>query len=37
MKKFLSTAVALGMVAGLAATASALELKIDGKYTVDGF
>ncbi len=37
MKKFLSTAVALGMVAGLAATASALELKVKGKYQADGF
>ena len=37
MKKFLSTAVALGVVAGLAATASALELKVDGKYQVDGY
>jgi len=37
MKKFLSTAVALGAVVGLAATASALELKVDGKYQVDGY
>ena len=37
MKKFLSTAVALGMVAGLAATASALELKVTGKYVADGY
>ena len=37
MKKLLSTAVALGMVAGLAATASALELKVDGSYIVDGY
>lgn len=37
MKKFLSTALALGMVAGLAATASALELKVTGKYVVDGY
>ena len=37
MKKFLSTAVALGMVAGLAATASALELKVKGKYVADGY
>ena len=37
MKKFLSTAVALGMVAGLAASASALELKVKGKYVADGF
>ena len=32
MKKFLSTAVALGLVAGLAASASALELKVKGNY-----
>lgn len=37
MKKFLSTALALGMVAGLAATASALELKVTGRYVVDGY
>ncbi|HBI15770.1 MAG TPA: hypothetical protein DDY20_09705 [Desulfobulbaceae bacterium] len=37
MKKFLSTALALGLVAGLAATASALELKVTGKYVVDGY
>jgi hypothetical protein len=37
MKKFLSVAVALGMVAGVAATASALELKVKGKYVADGF
>lgn len=37
MKKFLSTAVALGMVAGLAATASALELKVKGTYKADGY
>lgn len=37
MKKFLSTAVALGAIAGLAATASALELKVDGSYQVDGY
>jgi hypothetical protein len=37
MKKFLSTAVALGLVAGLAATASALELKVKGKYVADGY
>lgn len=37
MKKFLSTALALGMVAGLAATASALELKVTGFYAVDGY
>ncbi|MDD3815305.1 MAG: hypothetical protein PHZ02_11760 [Desulfocapsaceae bacterium] len=37
MKKILCTVAALGMVAGLAASASALELKIKGDYTVDGF
>ena len=37
MKKFLSVAVALGMVAGAAATASALELSVKGKYQVDGY
>jgi hypothetical protein len=37
MKKFLSTALALGVVAGLAATASAMELKVTGKYVVDGY
>ena len=37
MKKFLSVAVALGMVAGVAATASALELKTKGLYKVDGY
>lgn len=37
MKKFLSTALALGAVVGLAATASALELKVTGSYVVDGY
>jgi len=37
MKKFLATAAALGLVAGLAATASALELKVDGRYQADGY
>lgn len=37
MKKILSTALALGVVAGLAATASALELKVTGRYVVDGY
>ena len=37
MKKFLSVVVAFGMVAGVAATASALELKVKGKYVADGF
>jgi len=36
MKKFLAAAVAFGMVAGVAATASALELKVKGKYVADG-
>ncbi|GAB4340308.1 MAG: hypothetical protein Kow0089_13820 [Desulfobulbaceae bacterium] len=37
MKKFLSAAVAFGLVAGVAATASALELKVKGKYQLDGY
>ena len=37
MKKFLAAAVAFGMVAGVAATASALELKVKGKYVADGY
>ena len=37
MKKVLSTVAALGLVAGIATSASALELKIKGAYTVDGF
>jgi len=37
MKKILATAVALGMVAGLAASASAMELKVTGKYVADGY
>lgn len=37
MKKFLSAAVAFGMIAGVAATASALELKVKGEYQVDGY
>jgi hypothetical protein len=37
MKKVLSTIAALGLVAGLATSAAALELKVKGDYTVDGF
>ncbi len=37
MKKVLSTIAALGLVAGIATSASALELKVKGTYTVDGF
>ena len=37
MKKVLSTVAALGFVAGIATSASALELKVKGTYTVDGF
>ena len=37
MKKFLVAAAAFGLVAGVAASASALELKVDGKYQADGF
>ncbi|MBU0663540.1 MAG: hypothetical protein KJ990_03245 [Proteobacteria bacterium] len=37
MKKILSTVAALGLVAGIATSASALELKVKGDYTVDGF
>ncbi|HDO30571.1 MAG TPA: hypothetical protein ENG79_05890, partial [Desulfobacteraceae bacterium] len=37
MKKILATAVALGLVVGVAASASALELKIKGSYQVDGY
>jgi hypothetical protein len=37
MKKFLSAAVAFGMVAGVAATASALELKVRGSYDGAGY
>lgn len=37
MKKFLSAAVAFGMVAGVAATASALELKVQGAYEAAGY
>jgi hypothetical protein len=37
MKKVLSTVAVLGLVAGLATSAAALELKVKGDYTVDGF
>ncbi len=37
MKKILATAVALGLVVGVAASASALELKITGRYQVEGY
>ena len=37
MKKVLSTVAALGLLAGIATSASALELKVKGTYTVDGF
>ncbi|MGV1100881.1 hypothetical protein ACUUL3_15900 [Thiovibrio sp. JS02] len=36
MKKVLSTVAALGLVAGLASTASAVEFSMSGDYTVDG-
>lgn len=36
MKKVLSTVVALGLVAGLATTASAVEFKMSGNYLVEG-
>lgn len=37
MKKILASAAALGLLAGVATGASALELKASGKYQVDGF
>jgi hypothetical protein len=37
MKKTLFTVAALGLAAGIATSASALELKVKGDYTVDGF
>ncbi len=37
MKKVLSTVAAFGLVAGIATGAAALELKVKGDYTVDGF
>ena len=36
MKKVLSTIAALGLVAGLASTAGAVEFKMSGKYMVEG-
>lgn len=36
MKKVLSTVAALGLVAGLASTAAAVEFKMSGTYLVDG-
>jgi len=36
MKKIISTAAALGLLAGLATTASAVEFKISGHYTAEG-
>lgn len=37
MKKVLSTVAALGLVAGLASTAAAVEFKMSGKYYVEGY
>ncbi len=37
MKKVLSTVAALGLVAGVAASASALELKAKGEYILDNY
>lgn len=37
MKKILVSAAALGLMAGVATSAAALELKTTGKYEVDGF
>lgn len=37
MKKFLSSVAALGLVAGVASTASAVDVKLKGYYEVDGF
>jgi hypothetical protein len=37
MKKFLSTVAALGMVAGVASAANALELSVSGHYYVEGY
>ena len=36
MKKVLSTVAALGLIAGLASTAGAVEFKMSGKYLVEG-
>lgn len=37
MKKILSTVAALGLVVGIATSATALELKVKGDYSIDGF
>jgi hypothetical protein len=37
MKKVLSTVAALGLVAGLASTAAAVEFTMSGKYIVEGY
>ncbi|MBU0945042.1 MAG: hypothetical protein KJ804_15185 [Proteobacteria bacterium] len=37
MKKVFSTVAALGLVAGIATSAAALELKVSGEYILDGF
>ena len=37
MKKFISTAAALGLLAGMATTASAVEFSVKGKYLVEGY
>ena len=37
MKKVLSTVAALGLVAGLASTAAAVEFSVKGKYIVEGY
>jgi hypothetical protein len=37
MKKVLSTVAALGLVAGIATSAAALELKVKGDYLVEGY
>ena len=37
MKKILSTVAALGLVAGVATTASALDFSVSGNYTVEGY
>ena len=37
MKKVLSTVAALGLVAGIATSAAALELKVKGEYILDGY
>ncbi len=37
MKKIFSTVAALGLVAGMATAASALDFSVTGKYTVEGY